>query len=266
MIIIGENFNTSRKSFGPLVEQKNNERIRELAKEQAAAGADYIDVNCGTYREEEVELLSWLVDVVQDAVDVPLCIDTPNHDAAAQALAKCKNSPAFLNSISGETTRFGPYLELVKQYKTKVITMVMDDKGMPTGIDDRLANAEKLVHDMTAAGIPIEDIFLDPLIFPVGTDQKNAMMAVEIIQKFHKEFEGVKTVCGMTNVSHGLPCRKLLNQAFFIMLIQAGIDAVIINPLDKYMMGLGKAALTLTNQDEFCMKYISAHRDGKLDL
>ena len=229
------------------------------------AGVDYIDVNCGTFVDKEVELLSWLVDVVQDKVSVPLSIDTPDHEVASRALEKCKQ-PAFLNSISGESSRFGPFLDLVKQYKTKVVTMVMDDKGMPSGVDDRLANASRLVEDMTKAGVPVEDIYLDPLVFPLSTDQKNASLCVETIKRFHKEFKGVKTVCGLTNISHGLPARKVINQAFLVMMIQAGIDAVIINPLNDYMMALCKASLALTNQDEFCMGYINAHREGKLDL
>ncbi len=208
------------------------------------AGVDYIDVNCGTFVDKEVELLSWLVDVVQDKVSVPLSTDTPDHEVASRALEKCKQ-PAFLNSISGESSRFGPFLDLVKQYKTKVVTMVMDDKGMPSGVDDRLANASRLVEDMTKAGVPVEDIYLDPLVFPLSTDQKNASLCVETIKRFHKEFKGVKTVCGLTNISHGLPARKVINQAFLVMMIQAGIDAVIINPLNDYMMALCKAKNSL---------------------
>lgn len=264
MLIIGENFNTSRKSFAPLIEKRDSAAIQELAKKQEAAGVDYIDVNCGTYVNREAELLSWLVDVVQDVVSIPLSIDTPDPKSAAGALARCKQ-PAFLNSISGETSRFAPFLELVKQYKTKVVTMVMDDTGMPTGIDDRIVNASKLIEKMTKAGVSVEDIYLDPLIFPIGTDQKNAVISLKTIERFHEEFKGVRTICGLTNISHGLPCRRILNQAFLVMMIQAGIDAVIIDPFDKYMMSLCKAALTLANQDEFCMGYINAHREGKLN-
>jgi 5-methyltetrahydrofolate--homocysteine methyltransferase len=265
VLIIGENFNTSRKSFAPLVEKKDINAIHENAKKQQEAGADFIDVNCGTYVDKEVELLPWLVDTVQEAVDLPVSVDTPNPEAAAAALARCKKQP-FLNSISGESKRFGSYLDLVKQYKTKVITMVMDDKGMPTGIDDRMANASKLVEDMTGAGVPIEDIYLDPLVFPVATDGKNAQVCIKSVKQFHERFKGIHTVCGLSNISHGLPARKIINRAFLVMLIAAGIDAVIINPLDKNMMALLKAALALSGQDEFCMAYINAHREGKLDL
>ena len=265
MLIIGENFNTSRKDFAPLVEKKDAGAIQDLAKKQQEAGADYIDINCGTYVDKEVELLSWLADTVQEAVGLPISVDTPNPEAAAAALAKCRK-PAFLNSISGESSRFKPYLDLAKQYKTKVITMVMDDKGMPTGIDDRIANASKLIEDMTKAGIPIEDIYLDPLVFPVATDGKNALICIETVKQFHQRFKGVKTVCGLSNISHGLPARKVLNQAFLVMLILAGIDAVIINPFDNYMMALFRAAQALCGQDEFCMGYINAHREGRLNL
>jgi len=144
--------------------------------------------------------------------------------------------------------------------------MVVDDRGMPTGIDDRMANASKLVGNMVKAGVPIENIYLDPLVFPLGTDQKNALLCIETVKRFHEEFKGIKTVCGVTNISHGLPARKIINQAFLVMMINAGIDAVIINSLDSSMMALCKASIALTGQDEFCMNYIKAHREGKLEI
>ena len=100
----------------------------------------------------------------------------------------------------------------------------------------------------------------------MATDQNNALICIEAVKQFHEKFKGVKTVCGLSNISHGLPARKIINQAFLVMMILAGIDAVIINPLDKYMMALYRAALTLSGKDEFCMGYINAHREGRLDL
>lgn len=265
MLVIGENLNTSRKKIAPLVEAQDKEAIQAIAKKQEAAGAHYIDVNCGTFRDTEVELLSWMVDVVQEVVAVPLSIDTPNHEAAAKALEKCKQRP-FLNSISGESDRYEPFLDLVKQFKPKVVTLAMGDKGMPTCIEDRLESARELIKGLTDAGSAIEDIYLDPLIFPVGSDQQSAKACIETIGKFEEEFPGVQSVCGLSNISYGLPVRKVINQAFLVMMALAGMKAVIINPLDNHMMALLRASMVLTGQDDFCMDYITADRAGKNDF
>ena len=265
MLIIAENLNTSRKKIKPLVEEQNGPAIQEIAKSCEAAGASYIDVNCGTFVTKEIELLSWMVDTVQDAVSIPVSVDTPSPEAAAAALAKCKGKP-FLNSISGESIRFEPYLELVKEFKPKVVTLVLDDKGMPETVEDRVANGTRMVETMTSAGVPPEDIYLDPLVYPISSDTKNGMILFETVKQFTERFPEVNTVCGLSNVSHGLPVRKIINQAFQVMLITAGIKAAIINPLDKYHMALIYATKALTDQDEYCMEYITAQREGKLEV
>ncbi len=265
MILIGENINSTRKKIAPLIESKNAAEIIAICKAQKEAGADFIDLNAGAFIDKEVELLAWLVETVQAEVDLPICVDTPNGAAAAKALPLCKQRP-ILNSISGEKERIEGLLPLVKEHKPGVIVMAMDDAGMPKSVDDRVEKIKPLVDKLTAAGLAAGDLYLDPLVFPVGADQKNALIVLDSISRFHEEFKGCNVVCGLSNVSHGLPARKFINQAFLVMCVQRGMTAVIINPLDHYIMALLRASLALSNQDEYCMDYIKAHEEGRLNI
>lgn len=264
MLIVAENINTSRKAVAPLVEAKDKEAIQDLAKKLVEAGAGFVDVNCGTFVSEEPELLPWLVDVVQEVVDVPLCIDSPNPKAVENALARCQKT-AMLNSITAETERYNTLIPFIKKHNSKVIALCMNDDGMPETVEDRLKVAKDLVQRLEADGMSRDDIYVDPLVRPIGAVQGAGKMVVDTIWAIMHELEGVHTVCGLSNVSFGLPLRKLLNQTFQVMCMTAGLDSVIMNPMDKHHMALILACEALMGKDEFCLNYVTAHREGKLE-
>jgi cobalamin-dependent methionine synthase I len=265
MIIIGENVNSTRKKVAPLIEAKDAKAIISICAEQKNAGATHLDLNAAAIIGRDEELLPWLVETVQAEVDLPLSVDTTSPAAAAAALPLCKARP-ILNSISGEKERLAGLLPLIKEHKPCTIVMALDDQGMPKNVEDRVEKIKPTVDQLLALGLEPADLLLDPLVFPVGADQQNALIVLDSIRRFKTEFPGCNVVCGLSNVSHGLPARKFINQAFLVMCVQAGMSAVIINPLDHYIMALLQAALALTNQDEFCMDYIKANEDGKLNI
>lgn len=265
LIIIGEKINTSRKAIRPAVEAKDAAAIKDLAKKQVEAGAHYIDVNCGTFPYEEPELLEWLVNTVQEVVDVPLCIDTPNPKALERALKANRNGKPLINSVTAEKERYNSIFPYVVEYNTSIIALCMDDSGMPETADDRLRIAERLIESMTKEGVKLDDIYIDPMVRPVGTGSHYGLVALETIKKVMTEFPGIHTTCGLSNVSFGLPARKLINQAFLIMSIAAGLDSAILDPLDKKIMSFVYAAELLQGKDDFCMNYLTAYREGKLD-
>ncbi len=263
MIIIGERINTSRKGIEPAVRSRDTVLIQTEAENQLNAGSTYIDVNCGTLLDNEPEALSWLVRTVQEKVDVALCIDSPNPIALAEAL-KFHKGRALINSISGESGRYEPIVPLIKEYKASVVALAMDDAGMPTNVKDRLSAADRVITRLTKDGIAVEDIYIDPLIQPISTDGTQAMAVFETISTIMKEYPGIHTVCGLSNVSFGLPGRGLLNRSFVVMCITAGLDAVICDPLNTEMIKAIYAAEALSGKDEFCMEYIDAFRAGRL--
>ena len=266
MIIIGEKINTSIKSVQSAVEAMDAKAVQDIATKQVEAGADYIDVNCGTFPFKEPELLEWLVNTVQEVVDVPLCIDSPNPKALVFALKANKNGKPLINSITGERERYNSILPLVLEYDTSIIALCMDDDGMPETADDRVKIADRLVESMAKEGVKLEDIYLDPMVRPLGTGSHYGVVAIQTIKKIMEEFPGVHTTCGLSNISFGLPARKLINQAFLISAIGAGLDSAILDPLDKKIMSFVYAAELLHGKDDFCLNYLTAFREGKLEV
>ncbi|HPP75979.1 MAG TPA: dihydropteroate synthase [Armatimonadota bacterium] len=272
MLIVGERINTSRKVKGePIIEKavcaRDADFVIKLAKDQVEAGATYIDLNCGTLREDEPESLEWLTKTVQAAVDAPLTFDSPNPAAIERALAvydHTKGQP-MINSITAETDRYKNILPLVQKYQTKVIALSMDDTGIQADAEKRLTVARDLVKRLTDDQVPLDAIYVDPLTFPIGTGTEVGVAMLEIISRIMTEYPGVHTIAGISNVSHGMPARKFLNEAMTLLSMDRGMDAAIIDPMDRYLMALIAAAEALLGRDEFSMNYITLSRAGKFD-
>lgn len=264
MIIVGERINSSRKAIQPAIENQDGAAIQDIAKKQVEAGAHYVDVNAGTFLSREPEYLEWLVKTVQEVVDVPLCVDSPNPEATERAIQACQKTP-MLNSISGESKRVDLMLPLLKKYGCSVIALCMDDSGVPEGAEKRFQIASELLQKLEGEGVDRSRVFFDPLIYPISTGSHFGQVALDTIRLIKGSMPGVQTICGLSNISHGLPNRKILNQAFLVMSMAAGLDGAIIDPLDRRMMALLMASEALLGKDDFCSGYIAAHRAGKLE-
>jgi len=265
MFIVGELINASRKSIETAIEAQDGKAIQKVAKNQFEAGANYIDVNAGVFVDREAEHLKWLVSTVQFAVDAPCCIDSPDPEAIETALSVHKGT-AMINSISLEKERYDQLLPILAGTDLKVVALCMSDEGMPRTSDERLSIAEKLIQGLVKSNIPIENIYVDPLVQPISTNDTFGVEFLKAIDLITTTFEGVHTICGLSNISYGLPVRKFLNQVFMVMAIASGLDGVIINPLDRQMMANIIAAQTLMGKDEFCGEYINAYRENKFDF
>lgn len=262
MVIVGELINTSRKAISEAVDNKDARVIQQVAMEQVEAGANYIDVNCGNKVFDEIENMRWLVNTIQEAVKVPLCIDTPNPLALAAGLELVKYGTPMINSITDEDSRFEAVIPLVQKYKAKIVALCMDDTGMPDTAADRMRVVKSLYTKLTAAGVKDNDIYFDPLVKPVSSVGTAGVEVLETIKLIKEQYPEVHFMCGLSNVSYGLPNRKYLNRLFVSQTMAVGMDGYILNPTDKGMMGLIYAAKTLLGQDEYCMGYIKAHRKG----
>lgn len=261
MIIVGELINSSRKSIKEAIDKKDSEFIRKIAKDQAEAGADYIDVNAGTFVDTETEHLKWMIENVQQVVDVPCCIDSPDPKALEAAL-KIHKGTAMINSISLEEDRYDAILPIVAGTDLKIVALCMSSEGMPQTCDERLKIADKLVDGLVKNNVPIDNIYMDPLVQPIGTDDSFGFEFLDAVGAITKEFEGIHTMCGLSNISFGLPERKFINRIFAVMGVARGLDGLIIDPLDKAMMGSLVTAETLAGRDAYCGKYLKAFRKG----
>jgi len=262
MIIVGELINASRKAIARAIENRDAAAVRQVAKDQAAAGADYIDVNAGTFVEREAEYLSWLTVTVQQAVDGPCSLDSPDPAALEAALA-VHRGPAMINSISLEKKRYDRLLPIVAGTDLKVVALCMSDEGLPQTVEDRLKIADRLVNGLTRSRVPVENIHVDPLVQPVSVDNRFGVEFMVAVERITAAFPGIHTMCGLSNVSFGLPNRRFLNQTFMAMAIARGLDGAMVDPLDRRLMGIIVAAEALAGRDTYCMRYLRAHRAGR---
>ncbi|MBI5446540.1 MAG: methyltetrahydrofolate cobalamin methyltransferase [Deltaproteobacteria bacterium] len=263
MLIIGEKINGTRKEVARAVAERDAEFIRNLARSQAEAGADFLDVNAGTKPEREPEDLVWLVQVVQEAVEKPLCLDSPNPRALAAALKEVRTTP-MVNSISGEPERLSGILPLAAEHGCSLIALALDDSGIPKGTEGRLAVIRRLFAETRRAGVPDGRIYVDPLAMAVATDNQACTVALETIRTVHEEFPEAHFTAGLSNVSFGLPARSLVNQAFLSLALAAGLDSAILDPTDRGLMATLLATEVVLGRDRYCMNYSKAFRSGRL--
>ena len=264
MIIIGELINASRKAIKAAIEAQDAAAIQQVAADQAAAGADYIDVNAGIFEGKEPAKLKWLVQTVQQTTDNPCAIDSPDPLAIEAALAAHRGTP-LINSISLEKARYDKLMPIIAGTDMKVIALCMSDAGMPQTVDDRMRIADELVGGLIKNNIPVENIFVDPLVQPLSVDKSFGVGFINTIEKIVATFPGIHTACGLSNISYGLPARQFMNRTFMTMAIAKGLDGAIINPTDGRMMATIIAAEALAGRDNFCMNYLKAFRAGMFE-
>ncbi|MBN2462180.1 MAG: dihydropteroate synthase [Dehalococcoidia bacterium] len=244
MVLIGESIHIISKDVNDAVKERNPKVIQDLAKAQAAAGADYIDLNLGPAKRDPEEVTQWLVNTIQGVTDLPISVDTLNPVAMEAGLKACKKRP-LLNSSSGRTDSKERMLPLAKKYNTDAVISVLTDKGCPPDIDSRIESIMETIALANELGIPNEDIWVDPIILPVSADQKQVADAVEFIGMLQDLMPGVKSTVGLSNVSNGTPdeLRGILNRTYMTMLGRRGLYSAIADVLDEELVKLNKGEL-----------------------
>lgn len=261
MLIVAERINASRKKINSAIEEKDAKFIQAEAINQVKAGADLVDINCGTNVKNESSNMEWLVKNVQKVIDKPLVIDSANPEVIEAGL-KTHQGHAMVNSITAEENKYKTILPLVKKYNSTLIALPITEKGMPSTAKERLEIIKQLVEILKSYEISPDVVYFDPLVRAISTEPDQAVEFLETI-KAGRTSLGIKTICGLSNISFGLPNRKLINATFLTMTLLVGLDAAIIDPTDSQMMATLKASEALLGKDEFCMKYITFCREGK---
>ncbi|MDR2945719.1 MAG: methyltetrahydrofolate cobalamin methyltransferase [Candidatus Adiutrix sp.] len=266
MIIIGEKINGTRKKVGEAILARDADFIRDLARKQVEAGANYLDVNAGTTPSREPEDMVWLVNQVHEATpDTPICLDSPNPLALAAGLEVVKSfNPAkiMVNSLSGEAKRVEGVLPLAVKYQTELIVLALDDQGIPETVEGRLVIVRRLVEMCRKQGLPDENLYIDPLVMTISTNTGAGLVTLDTLRAIKSEFPKVHMTCGHSNISFGMPLRSILNQAFMALTIDAGLDSAISDPENRDLKAMALAAETLLGRDRHCLKFNRAFRAG----
>lgn len=260
MILIGERINGLFKDVGNAIRERNPEPIRVLAMAQARAGARFLDINTGPAVDDPENIMGWLVETVQEAVDTPLAIDTPNIKALEAGL-KAHKGRALINSTTGERSKLEAILPLAREYNAYVIGLAMNEKGVPKDSSDRCAIAMEIVAAADEFGIPTSDLFIDPLILPVAYAQAHGPEVLETLRqvKFLSD-PAPRTVVGLSNVSQGTKVRGLINRTFLAMAMACGLDAAIADVTDSDIVDVAATASILLNQEVYCESYLKIAR------
>ena len=261
--VVGERINTSRKKIQEALDSKDSFYIQEEVRKQQAAGARFIDVNAGACIGEEMVSMEWLLGVIQEVAMVPLCIDSPDPKVLELAYEMLKEAP-LINSISLEQERFETMIPFLKGKDCSVVALCMDDSGMPTGARDIIGRAKRLVEALENIGIKRDRIYVDFLVQPISTDTSNGLMVMAAVQGIMQEIAGVHSICGLSNISFGLPQRKIINRTFLALMMASGLDTAILDPLDRELMAVIRTAEMLLGRDEYCTRYLKAVRAGAI--
>lgn len=264
--VIGERINpTGRKLLAAQLEAGDFSMVERDALAQVAAGASMLDINAGVVynsnpnpNETEPPLMRRVIEIVQDLVDIPLCIDSSVPDALEAGLEAAGGRP-LLNSVTGEEERLERVLPLVKKYNVPVVAISNDDSGISEDPEVRFAVAKKIVERAADYGIPAHDIVVDPLVMPIGAMATAGLQVFELVRKLRNEL-GVNTICGASNISFGLPNRHGINAAFLPMAIAAGMTSAIMNPTCAQEMDAIRAANLLANNDPHSAEWIKHNK------
>ncbi|MCJ7835276.1 methyltetrahydrofolate cobalamin methyltransferase [Cuneatibacter sp. NSJ-177] len=264
MILIGEKINGSIPAVAEAIARRDGEFIKNRARMQAEANATFIDCCASVPEAEEVETLHWMIDCIQDVTDLPISVDSPSAAVLAEAYRFCRK-PGLFNSVSGEGSKLDTIFPIMAQeanQEWQVIALLSDDTGIPKCAADRLRVFDKIMKKAEEYQIAPGRIHIDPLVEMLCTSEDGIATNIEVIRTVRERYPEIHITAAVSNISFNLPARKLINQGFLVLAMNAGLDSGILDPTNRDLLGLVYATEALLGMDDYCMEYIGAYRDG----
>ncbi|MGY4706214.1 dihydropteroate synthase [Candidatus Bipolaricaulota sp. J31] len=260
MILIGERINAGFKDIARAIREHDPEPVREWARKQAAAGADYLDVNIGAASKDPADM-AWLVQVVQEAVPTPVCVDSNRPEVLKAGLEALDGRPALVNSTTAEDEKLEKILPLAAEYGAGIIGVAMDERGSPQDVERRVENGAKIFAACIEAGIPPEKIFLDPVLMPIRFMQDQAVKVLEAIREYTLLSDPPPHISvGLSNICSKTKERSLIARTFLVMAMAMGLDAAICNVLDEELWAAVATAELILNREIYSDGYLTAFR------
>jgi len=260
--IIGERINGLFKDIREAIAARDPKPLQDWAVKQAEKGAYWLDVNTGPIasKEEQAEIMAWMVKVVQEVTDLPCCIDTTNIAAMEEGL-KVHKGKAMINSTTAEQAKMDAIFPLAAKYNAAVVALAMNEKGVPKSADDRTALAMELVANADGYGIPMQDLYIDPLVLPVNVAQEHGPEALEALRQVKLlSNPSPKTTVGLSNISQKAPNRPLINRTFLAMAMVCGLDSAVMDADDDDLVDTAATASIILNQSIYCDSYLKIFR------
>lgn len=259
MILIGEKLNTSIPKTQAAVAAKDAGYLKDLIQSQVEAGADYLDINTAAGVEDELKSMKWLIKLVLEYSQAGIMLDSPSPEVIQEVITLVQDRPVIVNSV----TLAGrlELLPVIRETGASVVGLPIDDSGIPDSAQKRADNAERLLDKITHAGIPAEKVFLDVLAESLAVSDMNLMCSIETILAIRNRFPALKTICGVSNVSFGLPKRININAAFLSAATISGLSAAILDVTSPTIKAALLSSLAVAGLDEYCLNYIAYMRN-----
>lgn len=241
MLLIGENLNIMAKKLADAFLARDPDPVRKMVDAEARAGMDMIDVNIGPARKAGPEFMEWIVKTIQEVSDIPLSLDTTNIEAMEAGLQVCKGR-ALINSVSARPERMAGLMPIAKKYNASFIGLTLGAEGIPRDANERGLFAAQIIAEASQHGIPEEDIWLDPIVLPINSQQMQVRGCTEFAMMLGDLAPNCKSTCGLSNVSNGMPThlRGIMNRTYLIMIKRYGMYSAIVDAFDSELHAIAK--------------------------
>lgn len=259
MTVIGEKLNSSIPKTLQALEANDADAIAELVVRQAEAGAHYLDINTAVCGEKELERMLFVLDIALSHSSCGIMLDSPDPSVIKAAADRLGARPAILNSVT-ITDRIKELAPLAAERGYGIVGLPIEGTHIPHSASRRTENALRLIEALVKAGIPERNIYLDVLAQSIAADVKSAAQTLETIRRIRSVCPRVNTICGLSNISFGLPRRAILNNAFLCAAISAGLTSAILDITCESTRMAIYAAKAVAGLDEYCLEYIEAVR------
>lgn len=262
MFVISERINGMFTDVRRFIENKDKEGVQKLALAHVEAGSSALDLNVGPAGSDPIEAMKWLVECVQEVTDIALCIDTPRWSVQKEVVPMVK-SRAIINSTKADPEDLQKYIQLALDNNAALVALTIDKDGVPSNVDKRLELGAQIVMVATEMGLGMDDLFIDPIILPVNVAPAQPKNVMETLQQLKLLADPAPhLVLGLSNVSQNCANRNLINRVYLVMALAAGLDAAIVDALDKELMDAVITTELLKGNAIYCDSFLEAHRMG----
>ncbi|RHO61112.1 methyltetrahydrofolate cobalamin methyltransferase [Eubacterium sp. AM05-23] len=267
MIIIGEKINGAIPSIRTAIEEKNEQLIGERAEAQAKAGADFIDCAPSTSTDIEYDTMVWLINIIQQVTEIPICIDSPNEKLLKRIFEEGHvKRPGMINSVNEERSKCETIFPLIAGTEWEVVGLTCDQEGIPMSVERKVEIAKSMIDKAVKYGVALNKLHIDPCVMALSTSASAMENFEECIMRIHEYAPEVKVTGAISNISFEMPVRSLVNKSCITLAIKAGLDSAIIDPCNFEMIGTIYATEALTMRDKSGRKYNRAFRKGKFGI
>ncbi|HUV36994.1 MAG TPA: dihydropteroate synthase [Patescibacteria group bacterium] len=262
ILLIGERINSTNKRIRQILEIRDETALLHVAREQVQGGASFIDINASMLMKEEEQTLRWAAGCITAVMDVGVSLDSPNIDVLSGVLPEIRGR-VMLNSFTCDEEPLERAINAIAGYGASVIVMLKSRDGIPETVDGRMHLAGRIAAAADAAGASPSRIYIDPVFSPIATSANGMQVTLATLGALRASFPGYHRIGGLSNVSYGMPKRKLINRTSLAMVLSHGLDAVICDTTDPALMETAMASGTIIGLDPGCRRFLQSYREKR---